>query len=344
GDVAIGRHHDHDPARPSVHDGVVVLQRLEHLLRPLVRPAPRADVCHSAANGLGVLVALAAKWDHGTPFILAEHGIYLRETLLANGPDTMPAAARRLLLTFVRRLTQTGYEVADLITPGSDYNRRWERIEGISDERIRCIHNGIDPDAFCDAGDEPDEPVITWVGRINPLKDPKTLLRAFARIHHSVPEARLRIYGTAAQGDEDYARECRQLLDDLDLRGSASFEGRIPDAADAYRQGQVVMLTSISEGFPFALIEAMSCGRPTVATDVGGVSEAVVDPSLLAPPRDDEQLAANCLRLLADRSLRRSFGAAGRRKVVASFTLDACLQAHRSCYRELAGHQGDRAA
>ncbi len=320
----------------TLAEAIEAVEVLEHLLRPLASPVPEADVCHSAANGLGALVALSASWVHGTPFLLTEHGIYLREYLLAHGPGRFSHASRVLLLSFVRRLTEAAYSVADVVAPGSDYNRRWEHVAGVEPERIRRIYNGIEPEQFPPADGEPEHPTLTWVGRINPLKDPKTLLRGFARVVEEMPEARLRIFGTAPKGDEAYRDECEALLVDLGLEGAATFEGWVADAADGYYAGQVVLLTSISEGFPYAVIEAMSCGRPTVATDVGGVSEALVDPCLLVPPRDEVALAAACLRLLRDRALREDLGRRGRARVLDLFTLRACVDDYAQLYDELA--------
>jgi glycosyltransferase involved in cell wall biosynthesis len=320
----------------TVGEAVEAIELLEHLLRPLASPVPRVDVCHSAANGLGALVALAANWQHGTPFVLTEHGIYLREYVLAHGPGVMSHSTRLLLLAFVRRLTQAAYSVADIVAPGSDYNRRWETVDGVDPARIRRIYNGIEPEIFPFADTEPVEPTLSWVGRINPLKDPKTLLRAFARVVAEMPEARLRIFGTAPKGDERYRDECEALLTDLGLEGSAVFEGWVADAADGYYAGQVVLLTSISEGFPYAVIEAMACGRPTVATDVGGVSEAVADPMLLVPPRDDSALAEVCLRLLRDPALRRDLSRRGRERALELFTVAACVEDYDQLYREMA--------
>lgn len=320
---------------PTVHDAVTSLQLVEHYLRPLSAPVPDVDLCHSAANGMGSLIAMGAKWRHGTPFVLTEHGIYLRESLLANGPGGMAHSSRQFLLGFIRRVTQAAYRLADVVSPGSDYNKRWELAEGVKPVRIRRIHNGIDPARFAGDVPEPDEPVVTWLGRVNPLKDLKTLLRSFARVVAEVPNARLRIYGVAPKGDEGYLAECQALLVDLGLEESATFEGGVDDAADAYHAGQVVMLTSISEGFPYAAIEAMACARPSIATDVGGVSEASVDPNLLAPARDDEALAAICTSLLADADRRRDLGARSRQHVIDHFTLDECVDKHADLYRDI---------
>ena len=87
------------------------------------------------------------------------------------------------------------------------------------------------------------------------------------------------MFGSPPQGQEAYLERCKALAAELGLSEAATFEGRVHKIRDAYDAGQVVVLCSISEGFPYTLIEAMTSGRPCVATDVGGVSEAVRTPA-----------------------------------------------------------------
>ena len=101
---------------------------------------------------------------------------------------------------------------------------------------------------------------------------------------------------------------------------------------DAYDAGQMVVLCSIAEGFPYTLIEAMTSGRPCVATDVGGVSEAVGDTGMIVPPRSPEALAQACLTLLQDASLRRRLGAAARMRALEYFTVDRAISAFDEIY------------
>ena len=121
-----------------------------------------------------------------------------------------------------------------------------------------------------------------FVGRIDPLKDVETLLRAFAEVRAAVPGCRLRIFGPTPEGGEDYFDQCVALAGQLGLGdGSATFEGPISPTVAAYHAGHVLVLTSISEGLPYVVLEAMASGRPVVATDVGGVAEAVGNAGLL---------------------------------------------------------------
>jgi hypothetical protein len=94
----------------------------------------------------------------------------------------------------------------------------------------------------------------------------------------------------------------------------------------------VVVLCSISEGFPYTLIEAMTCGRPCVATDVGGVTEAIGDTGLVVPPRRPAELAAACLELLRDDERRHRLGAAARQRSLEYFTVDRAVGAFDEIY------------
>lgn len=325
------------PVRPAVGDAAVVATWLEHMLRPLAHPAPAGDIVHCASNGLAGLIALTAAWTHGTPIVLSEHGVYLRERYLAHRETQYGWPVKWALLRFTAALTQTVYAHTDVIAPGNVYNRRWQVRGGADAAAIRTIYNGVDPGEYPLAPPEPQEPTLVYVGRIDPLKDLETLIRAFARVHRAMPHARLRMFGVPAPTRAEYLERCRRLVRELGLEGLATFEGRAPTAQDAYAQGQVVVLSSISEGFPYTVLEAMSSGRATVSTGVGGVPEAVGDAGLVVPPRDPEAFARACLRLLRDARLRARTGAAARRRVLDMFTLEQSMQGFRTVYAGLLG-------
>ncbi len=329
-------------ARPTLHDAVTATALLEHALRPLAAPGPEFGVAHAVSGGVAVLPGLAALERHGVPLLLTEHGVYLRERYLGyrTAPYRWPVKA--LLLGFFRLLAEETYRRAALITPGNRYNRLWEERGGAAPEAIRTVYNGVDPAAFPPAGPEPEQPVLSWAGRVDPIKDLETLIRAFARVRAELPAARLRLFGGTPRGGEGYRERCEALAAELGHGDAVTFEGRVDDIKDAYAAGNVVMLSSISEGFPFTLIEAMSCGRATVSTDVGGVREAVGDTGLVVPPRDPGAMAAAALELLGDAGRRRAMGEAARLRVIEQFTLRQTIDTFRSIYLELAAFGGTR--
>ena len=319
--------------RPTLHDAVTAMRLVEHALRPLSHPPVQADVVHAVTNGLGTLPALTAKWLYQVPMIVTEHGVYMREQYLHLRTPPFGWPVKELYLRFLTQLCTLGYQEAEVITPGNTYNKRWEQQLGADAGRLRTVYNGVNPDDFPLLTEEPEVPTISWVGRIDPIKDLETLLRAFALVAAEIPEARLRLFGSAPIGREEYVQRCHALVTDLGIGGSVTFEGRIPKIRDAYAAGNLVVLCSISEGFPYSLIEAMACGRACVATDVGGVSEALAEGAgLVVPPRDPAALAKACLTLLRDADQRKVLGIAARQRALEHFTVDRTASAFNEIY------------
>ena len=120
----------------TLHDAVVATNRIEHLLRPLSHPPVRADVCHLTMNGTSGLVGLASKWTFGTPLVISEHGIYLRERYLALPSENVSQAVKAIVTRFNRRLAAAVYRNSDILTPHSSYNGRWQ------------LYGGADPDSY----------------------------------------------------------------------------------------------------------------------------------------------------------------------------------------------------
>ena len=326
------RHWQLDQPSPTLQDAVTAIQLLEHALRPLAHPPPQADVVHAVTNGLGALPALAARWRYGTPMVVTEHGLYMREHYLHSRQDPYRFPVKQLYLQFLRRLCVLGYEEATVITPGNVYNKRWEAQLGADLSKIRTVYNGVNPADFPALDSEPEVPTISWAGRIDPIKDIESLLEAFALVRKEMPDARLRIFGSAPPGREAYLARCEDLARALGVAEAVSFEGRVAQIRDAYAAGQVVVLCSISEGFPYTLIEAMTCGRPCVATDVGGVTEAIGDAGLVVPPRRPAALARACLALLRDDDRRARLGRAARQRALEYFTVDRAVSAFDEIY------------
>jgi glycosyltransferase involved in cell wall biosynthesis len=331
----LGAWGDRRPAM-SVLDALTTVDIIEHWLRPMLRPAPAAELTHAVTNGLATLLGLNAKWTHGTPMLLTEHGVYLRERYLGLRDSAYPWPVKVMLSAFQRLLCTAAYRTADLITPGNRFNHRWETRFGADPERIETVYNGVDPADFPAAGREPPVPTITWAGRIDPIKDLETLLRAFALVRAELPEAQLRIFGGTPSVSRVYHARCAALAEELGVDIATHFEGRVENIRDAYAAGHVVVLSSISEGFPYTLIEAMVSGRATVSTDVGGVSEAVGDTGLIVPPREPAAMAGACLRLLRDDLLRHRLGAAARERALGLFTVDKAVDSFDGIYRDLA--------
>ncbi|MFF4399209.1 DUF3492 domain-containing protein [Streptomyces sp. NPDC001480] len=338
---------------------LTVAAHLERALRPLSLDwyedddLGAADLCHATTGGPAALAGLLAGHFCGVPLLVTEYGVQLRSHYLASGPGTAAPAVRALLASFHRLLAAEIYRRAAIITPGNGHARRWQEHCGADRVRIRTVHPGMEASRFTEVGESPDRAdpgTLVWVGRVDPAKDLVSLLHAFAEVRRSEPKARLRIVG-AATGPEAqaYLGQCEVLAAQLfpaEAEGAhavgenpVSFEEiggpEVPTLADAYAAGAVVVLSSVVEGFPISLVEAMLCGRATVSTDVGAVVEAVGGTGLVVPPRNPRALAEACVTLLRDPERRARLGAAARARALELFTVEQNIAAFHSIYLEI---------
>jgi glycosyltransferase involved in cell wall biosynthesis len=345
-----------------VPDLLTVTAHLERALRPLTLDwygddgLGAADLCHATAGGPAALPGLLARHFCGVPLLVTEYGVQLRSHYLGLGPDAAAPAVRALLGAFHGRLAAEVYRRAEILTPGNAHARRWQERCGADRARIRTVYPGMDATRFAEVGESPDraEPdTLVWVGRVEPAKDLISLLHAFAEVRKEEPKARLRIVG-APCGPEGsaYLGHCRALAAQLfpdEAEGAhavgdnpVSFEEiggpEAPTLPDAYAAGAVVVLSSVVEGFPVSLVEAMLCGRATVSTDVGAVVEVIGGTGLVVPPRNPRALAEACVALLHDPERRVRLGAAARARALELFTVEQNIAAFHGIYLQIVSH------
>lgn len=330
--------HDRLVANPlyrhtQLGEAIDVARSLYRYLLPLAVPIPDVDVVHASAAALCALPALHAKLRRGIPLVLTEHGVYLRERILELVQRDVSLLQKVLFSNLYRAIARAAYHVADRVAPVCAYNVRWERQLGVDASKVRIIYNGVDPSRFSPKKVREDHPTLVWVGRIQPLKDLLTLIRAVGIVRRSVPDVVCRVYGPDT--DPEYAAECRATVAALELSDAVRFEGPIADPSTAFQRADVVVLSSMSEGFPYTVVEAMMCARPIVATDVGGVGEALDDDTLLAEPQNAASLAAVVVRQLArPRRERDALGRHLRRRAVEHFDERRFLDSYDHVYRE----------
>ena len=162
--------------------------------------------------------------------------------------------------------------------------------------KIRVIQNGIDAPA--DYSDPPGNLKVVSVGRIDPLKDVQTMLRVAVEVSRRVPGARFEYWGPPTKGQETYARACEELARRLGAAECFRFMGSTSDPHGVVRDADVVLMTSISEGLPMSILEAMAQARPVVATAVGGVPEVLRGCGIVPPPGDVHAIATGVAMLL----------------------------------------------
>ena len=191
-------------------------------------------------------------------------------------------------------------------------------------ERVTVIPNGVDTRRFTPAAGTalrrelriPDDRCLVGsVGRLHPDKDPVNLVRGIAAMQGSTRQD----LHAVIVGDGPCAPELERCIAELGLRDSVSLLGEREDIPELLRELDVFVLPSRTEGLPVALLEAMSCGLPVIATAVGGVPSALGDGGLTVPPAEPRRLAEALERLCSDPALRRRLGENARRRAVERF-------------------------
>ena len=328
-------HRDSAPA--PIYDAIEaarLYQALYWVARTAAVPTPRCDLIHVTAAGWSGIPAIIHKALYGTPILLTEHGVYVREAYLAS---VRAAAARpgnghispRLALGMTRAI----YAAADVIAPVTEANAEWERGLGVDPAKICVIPNGIEPPKGRTA--PPNIQRVITMGRLDPLKDVQTMLLVAREVTRRLPDAQFECWGPPTLGQETYAEACGVMHRQLGLGERFRFMGGTSDPHGAIRSGDLVLMTSISEAMPMALLEAMGQARPIVATSVGGVPSVIQGCGLVAPPGDVHELAAAVITLLRDPALAAQFGRRGYERVYRCFTLSRCLGAYDRLIRQL---------
>lgn len=268
------------------------------------------------------------------PVLFTEHGRWF--------PDyrrPKRVVANRLLLERRDRVVGVGEAVRQALI----------RNEGLPASRVDVIYNGVDLSAFSGAAGDRDEArrelglgprqlTLVQVARLDALKDHATAVRTMKRVVAALPDARLLLVGGGPEGPA-----IRDLIRREGLDSHVRMLGLRTDVPRLLAAADVALLTSVSEGIPLTLIEAMGARLPVVSTDVGGVGEVVGagGAGLLAPARDDGALAGHVLRLAADPDLRHQMGQLGFDRAHALFSERQMHDHYRRLFLEmLAGRRG----
>jgi glycosyltransferase involved in cell wall biosynthesis len=251
---------------------------------------PPARVYHTVSTGYAGLLAARAHVETGRPAIVTEHGIYTNERRLEiamanwlhdkSGGDLRIGGSQRMLKdlwvdTFIG-YSRVCYEACSEVITLYAGNQQLQLQDGAPESRLRIIPNGIDYDRYASISKDPAPrpPVVALIGRIVPIKDVKTFLRAAAMLRASVPDVKALVMGPTDEDPEYYA-DCKKLVKYLGLENTVEFTGRV-NLTDYLGRIDVVVLTSLSEAQPLVILEAGAAGVPLVATDVGACREMIL--------------------------------------------------------------------
>ncbi|MFN3134112.1 MAG: GT4 family glycosyltransferase PelF [Candidatus Kryptonium sp.] len=319
----------------------------------MIRVVPEAKVYHSLSTGFAGLLGLQVKSVRDKPLVLTEHGLYWKE--IEFGVDEVECGfkifkdikekekvcvERRRYLEIFKEIARRCYLEADVVTTVCKYNLE-QQLDLISNEKksesskFQVIENFVEPEFFGSiVGKVGNEKVVSFIGRVVPIKDVKTFIRAMPLILKGIDNVKFLIVGDLMQ-DAEYVDECFELVKDLGLVEKVKFTGEA-NTADYLKISDVLVLPSVSEGQPFVVLEAMASGVPVVATRVGGVPELVDEGGsecgLLFNVGDYVGLAENVIEILRDESLRKRLSENGVKKA-RRFTVERFINGYAEIYR-----------
>lgn len=260
-------------------------------LAKIAREVPTTGMVHSISTGFAGFLAALVKQQQQVPYLLSEHGIYTKErkidlaqatwikshhNILDNSIHKTVEQTRKMWITFFEQLGKTAYDYADQITALYAGNQKRQIKDGAPIEKTQIIVNGIQLERFTESlKKRPETPpkVAGLIGRVVPIKDIKTFIRSITIAVEKDAELEGWIIGPAEE-DKEYNLECEMLVKSLNMENHIKFLG-MQNVAEIIPQMGVCVLTSISEAQPLVLLEAMACGIPCVATDVGACSEII---------------------------------------------------------------------
>jgi glycosyltransferase involved in cell wall biosynthesis len=273
--------------------------------------------------------AMAGRLLYRRPAVLfTEHGRHFPDF-----PRRKRIVANRVLLERRDRIVGVGQAVRHALIAN----------EGLPAERVQVIYNGVSLPAIAgragaraevreELGIGEGDPLILQVARLDYLKDHGTALRTLKHLLLRRPDAKLVLVGDGPErpGIERLARE-------LKLESNIRMLGLRKDVARLLAAADVFLLTSISEGIPLTIIEAMASGVPVVATRVGGITEMIVHEKTgcLAGAGDSEKLADQILRLISDNSLHALIAHAGRETAHRMFSEHQMQHRYAALYEEM---------
>jgi len=291
----------------------------------------RPHIVHANSTKAGFLGRLAARLA-GVPIVLfTAHGFFLYEPFWRT--------EERFMYVCIEWL---GAKLSDRIIAVCEADRQKMIAYSIaSPYRILVVHNGLEfshlvsarnPQRLRQDSSEVEGKLVGTVANFYPIKGLHYFIEGAALVKQVMPEVRLAIVG-----DGEQWRELRNLARQLDLDPETLFLGHRDDVPELLPLFDVFVLSSVAEGLPFALLEAMAAARPVVATAVGGVPELILDgqTGLLVPPKDPQALAEAVISLLKNSSRARAMGLAARQRVLSHFTVDRMIAETEQIYRRL---------
>jgi glycosyltransferase involved in cell wall biosynthesis len=309
------------------------------LLFLIGQPMPEADIYHSPSTGYAGVLAALASMKYNKPFVLTEHGIYTREReeeILRS--DWIKSYFKDLWISMFFMFARLAYTRAHRVT---SLYRRASLVQqelGCPAENCDVVGNGLQLQSFISI---PEKPKDGWIdiaiiARFAPIKDLKTLIYTFSRLKQEIDNVRLHIIGGV--DDEEYHQECLDLIDYLKIK-DIIIPGTVRTTS-YLEKIDFTILTSISEGQPFAVLESMAAKRPVVTTDVGSCRDLIEGDvgddfghaGICVPPMHQAKLLQAMLDMCQNEEKRKLMGEAGQNRVKKYFDINNMIDSYLNVY------------
>ncbi len=328
-------------------------------LLDVLEKIPDACVYHTISTGYAGLLSTMIRHSKNAPVILTEHGIYTKERKIelsqvdwikdlresiGSGLSEELCYPRQLWIRFFETVGKLTYSTADPIITLTEGNRCRQIADGADASKITVIPNGVDLNLFKTVRESrPIKPplIVGFIGRVVPIKDVKTFIRAMRVVSDQFPEFKAWIIGGEDE-DPKYAAECRDLVSSLGMETTIVYKG-FCNVAEVMIDIGVVVLSSISEGLPLVILESFASGRPVVATDVGACRELIEggtddDRGLgkagaIVNIADSESLADAIAGFFANADYWQQACFSAEKRVSKYYSQDALFESYRKIYR-----------
>jgi glycosyltransferase involved in cell wall biosynthesis len=267
---------------------------------------------------------------------LAAMALQMRAGLLRR---PLVVASRRVDFHLKRHaFSKWKYGHVDVFVAASEVIRSVLINDGVPAERIEIVHDGVNVTTI-DKHPTVDVHAAFWLPKGAPIvgnvaalaahKGQRHLVAAAAKVVRELPDTRFLIVG-----EGELRNPLERQIHELGLDRHVTLTGFRADVLGLLKSLDVFVMSSITEGLGSAILEAMACRRPVVATRAGGIPEAVEDnvTGLIVPPQDETALAGGIVRLLRSPELRDQFGQAGRQRVIDSFSVERLVQGTAGVY------------
>ncbi|MGK0290636.1 MAG: glycosyltransferase involved in cell wall biosynthesis [bacterium] len=318
---------------------------------------PKAKVYHTISTGYAGLLGAKSSITNQVPLFLTEHGIYNKERKIeiARSPwifekyrhlfraEEETEIFKSIWMNAFHTMSKLCYDTSSEIITLFSGNQKFQLEDGADPEKMRVIPNGVYYDQLSKLKKEPQEnKIIGFVGRVVPIKDVKTFIRAVSIVINAYPESEAWILGPTDE-DQEYFDECKSLVDHLGLSAKIKFFG-IVNILEFYPKLDVLVLTSISEAQPLVVLEGYSLGIPVVVTDVGSCKELVEGlggedkalgiSGIVTGMTNPSETALGILYILKNEDEAKKMGEVAKKRVKQFYDMPILFESYRSLYQK----------